>query len=80
MASTAEKFDLPDLMRPEQVAEWLGLLDDEDKPSTKAVYNMVARGEFPAEAIVRIGARLRFDADELRRWLAEKRGPREKAR
>lgn len=57
---------LPELVRPERVAEWLGL-------DRRGVYLMVTRGEFPPECIVHIGRRLRFDAESLRSWLAEKR-------
>lgn len=67
MGEAARKFDLAELMTPEEVAAWLGI-------TRRAVYDMVHRGEFPAESIVRIGTRLRFDAACLRSWLAEKRG------
>jgi predicted DNA-binding transcriptional regulator AlpA len=59
---------LPELMKAGQVADWLG-------ETRAAVYAMVERGEFPSDVIIRFGPRrLRFDADGLRRWAAEKRG------
>jgi excisionase family DNA binding protein len=73
MADPAKLWDLPELMRPEDVAEWLGI-------TRQSVYIMVSRGEFPDATMVYIGARLRFDAVELKKWLAEKRGSRGKAR
>jgi hypothetical protein len=74
-------FGLPELMRPEQVAEWLELRSDDGTISVRALYLMVQRGEIPGDCILRFGRRLRFDAVRLRSWAAEKRGPsRESAR
>lgn len=64
-----QAFDLPELMRPDQVAAWLGV-------TVEALYKMVERAEIPPESVVRLGRRLRFDAEQLRAWLTEKRGPR----
>lgn len=65
-AANYDAADLPELVTPERVAEWLGV-------SRHAVYLMVNRGEIPGS--IKIGRRLRFDADQLRSWLAEKRSP-----
>jgi len=59
---------LPKLLSPEQVAEWLGV-------SRKSLYIMVDRGQIPASAVIKIGARLRFDESRLKEWIAEKRAP-----
>lgn len=59
---------LPKLLAPEQVAEWLGV-------SRKSLYIMVDRGQIPASAVIKIGARLRFDESRLKEWIAEKRAP-----
>jgi excisionase family DNA binding protein len=59
--------DLPELVKPERVAEWMGI-------TRHSVYLMVSRGEIPASCCFKIGRRLRFDAAQLRSWLAEKRG------
>lgn len=66
------KRALPELLTPDDVATWLRI-------TKQAVYDMVHRGEIPASCIVKIGTRLRFDAEALRRWLAEKRGHPQKS-
>ena len=57
---------LPELLTPEEVGKWLGV-------SRKCIYNMVNRGELPKDSIIKVGVRLRFDAVQLRAWIAEKR-------
>lgn len=59
---------LPVLCTPEEVAKWLGI-------SRKSLYIMVDRGQIPASAVIKIGARLRFDESRLKEWIAEKRAP-----
>ncbi|HEX5661448.1 MAG TPA: helix-turn-helix domain-containing protein [Polyangiales bacterium] len=58
---------LPVLMKPTQVAEWLGC-------SRKEIYNKVSRGVFPPEAIVKLGTQLMFDEARLRQWVEANRG------
>jgi excisionase family DNA binding protein len=58
---------LPELVKPERVAEWIGV-------SRAVVYQMVHVGEIPPHCVARIGRRLRFYADQLRSWLAEQQG------
>lgn len=57
---------LPTLRTPEEVAAWLGI-------TRKSLYIMVDRGQIPACAVIRIGARLRFDESRLSEWIAAKR-------
>jgi excisionase family DNA binding protein len=59
---------LPVLRTPEEVAAWLGI-------SRKSLYIMVDRGQIPPSAVIKIGARMRFDESRLKEWIAEKRAP-----
>lgn len=63
--------DIPQLLSAKHVAERF------DVP-VLTVYKMVSAGEIPAECVVRIGRRLRFDARRLTTWLADQRGQRTK--
>jgi len=65
VGATEKRVKLTELATPEQVAEWLGV-------SRHAVYIMVGRGKIPPTMTFKIGRLLRFDAVQLRSWLAEK--------
>jgi excisionase family DNA binding protein len=57
---------LPVLLRPDEVAVWLGV-------TRKSIYNMIARGVLPSATMLKIGGSLRFDEARLREWITEKR-------
>lgn len=55
------------LRTAEEIGNWLG-------KSRAAVYEDNRRGAFPPAAIVRLGRRLYFDEDVLRKWIEANRG------
>lgn len=67
-SATNRKDPLPVLRTPDEVCAWLGV-------TRRALYIMVDRGQIPTAAIIKIGARLRFDESRLKDWIAEKRAP-----
>lgn len=70
-APQADVPGLPRLLRPEAVADVLGI-------SRPALYAMAGRGELPG--LIRIGKRLRFDAAAIREWLEALRAEARQAR
>jgi excisionase family DNA binding protein len=60
----APNTTLPQLLTPDQVAQWLGT-------SRKAIYARLERGQLARHAVVRIGRRLYFRGDALLVWLEE---------
>ena len=60
----APSATLPQLLTPDQVAQWLGT-------SRKAIYARLERGQLARQAVVRIGRRLYLRGDVLLVWLEQ---------
>ena len=65
-AATNSDTDLKLLLTPNQAAEALAV-------SERKLWGMTASGEIP---FVRLGRCVRYSIDDLRQWLAEKKGGR----
>jgi len=54
------------LWNVKQVSEWLSVTE-------LALRTMLKRGQLPAEAILRLGRRIRFRSDLIRHWALQQR-------
>ena len=54
--------DLKRLLTVKELANYLGL-------TTRSIYTRKSRGSIPANCVVKLGESVRFDLDEINKWI-----------